>query len=66
MRDWNTKQKIAFIKIQNICAELGLTNQDVAEMFTTFENRNDVATHFLFVTCRWRIKELEKELKKEA
>ena len=62
MNNWSVKQKIAFIKIQNICAEIGLTNQEVADMFLTFENRNDVATHFLFVTSRWRISELEKEL----
>jgi len=62
MSDWTIKQKIAFIKIQNICAELGLTNQEVADMFLSFENRNDVATHFLFVTSRWRINELEKQL----
>jgi hypothetical protein len=62
MKDWSVKQKIAFIKIQNILAEIGLTNLEVAEMFTAFDKKEDVATLFAFQTSRWRIKELEKEL----
>jgi hypothetical protein len=61
--EWNTKQKIAFIKIQNLLAELGLTNLEVAEMFSTFENKEHVFSHFQFTTSRWRIKDLEKQLK---
>jgi len=63
MSDWTAKQKIAFIKIQNLLAELGLSNIEVAEMFSTFEKVEDVFTHFQFTTSRWRIKELEKQLK---
>jgi len=58
---WNTKQKIAFIKIQNLLAEERLSNEEVAEMFTTFENKEQVYNHFQFTTSRWRIKELEQE-----
>ena len=53
MSDWSEKQKKAFIKIQDVFAELGLTNQEVADMFTTFTNRDDVATLFAFQTGRW-------------
>jgi len=53
MPDWNEKQKRAFIKIQDVLVEIGLTNQEVADMFTTFDNRNDVATLFAFQTGRW-------------
>jgi len=62
MKDWNARQKIAFIKIQILLAELGLSNLEVAEMFSTFKTKEEVFTHFQFTTSRWRIKELEKEI----
>jgi sialic acid synthase SpsE len=60
--EWNKKQKIAFVKIQNLLAEEGLTNEEVAEMFSTFENKEQVFTHFQFTTSK--SKKLLRRIKK--
>jgi len=65
MTNWSKRQKIAFIKIQNLLAELRLSNLEVAEMFSTFETKEEVFTHFQFTTSRWRTKELEKEIEED-
>jgi len=58
---WTNKQKIAFIKIQDVFVDIGLTNQEVAEMFITFEDKEQVATMFQFQTGRW-MSQLKKEI----
>jgi len=60
--DWSDKQKLAFIKIQDIFAELSLSNKEVAEMFTSFDDKNSVYTLFSFVTSHW-MRELKIEVK---
>ena len=52
--DWTNKQKEAFVKIQNeILSTLELTNMEVAEMFSTFDSKEQVFTLFRFTTSRW-------------
>jgi len=57
---WNEKQKEAFVRIQNeILSKMGLTNLEVAEMFT-MSDKNEVFSIFQFMTGKW-INELKIE-----
>jgi len=50
---WNEKQKKAFVRIQNeILSKMGLTNKEVAEMFT-LGDMEAVFYLFEFQTSRW-------------
>ena len=51
--NWSDKQKIAFIKIQDILSEMDLTNEEVAEMFSTYRDNESVYTLFRFQTRKW-------------
>ena len=51
--EWTENQKIAFVLIQDVCAKMGLNNGEVAQMFTTFSKKEEVFTHFQFVTTHW-------------
>lgn len=53
MKEWNDKQKKAFIEIQNrVYSEMDLSNIEVAEMHT-LETKEDVFALFQFQTGKW-------------
>ena len=54
--DWSDKQKIAFIKVQDLLSEMGLSNVEVAEMFSTLDSKESVYTLFTFSTGMWASK----------
>lgn len=61
---WSKKQKKAFIKIQEALSDLGISNIEVAEMFTTFTYKEEVFTLFEFTTGRLS-RELTADAKKQ-